>query len=97
MSHYAIGIDLGTTNCVLAATDLSQPDAAVEVLPVPQLVAANTVEARPTLPSFLYLGTAEETAQGTFRLPWGEPACAVGEWARRQGADAPVRPVAAAK
>ncbi len=28
MSHYAIGIDLGTTNCVLAYTDLSRPDLA---------------------------------------------------------------------
>ena len=97
MSNYAIGIDLGTTNNVLASTNLSHPEAAVEVLQVPQLVAANTVEARPSLPSFLYLGTQEETTQGAFRLPWGEPACAVGEWARRQGADSPARTVAAAK
>ncbi len=97
MSHYAIGIDLGTTNSVLAYTDLTCPDTTVDVLPMPQLVAANTVEARPTLPSFLYLGTAEETAQGAFRLPWCEAPCAVGEWARRQGADSPMRTVAAAK
>ncbi len=97
-SRYAIGIDLGTTNSVLACADLQAPHAVVEAVPVPQLVAAGTVESRPLLPSFLYLGTPDEQSQGALRLPWSStPDSAVGEWARRQGADVPDRTVAAAK
>ncbi len=67
---YAIGIDLGTTNSVLGYTKLGEENAKVELLPVPQLVAAGTVEARNVLPSFLYLGTEAEAAAGGFDLPW---------------------------
>lgn len=49
------------------------------------------------LPSFLYLGTPEEVEQGIFRLPWGTPPLAVGDWARRQGAEVPTRTVSGAK
>ncbi|HEX6985841.1 MAG TPA: Hsp70 family protein, partial [Planctomycetaceae bacterium] len=65
-------------------------------LPVPQLVAAGTVEARSALPSFLYLGTDAEV--GTFDLPWGQGRnYAVGEAARRRGAEVPDRTVVGAK
>jgi molecular chaperone DnaK (HSP70) len=95
--RYVIGIDLGTTNCVLAAVPLDAEAAAAEVLPIPQLVAASTVESRTMLPSFLYLATAEEAA-GTLDLPWRRKAAdAVGELARRQSADVPTRTVVAAK
>ena len=43
-SQYAIGIDLGTTNSVLAYTRLGDDKPQVSLLPVPQLVAAATVE-----------------------------------------------------
>ncbi len=95
---YSIGIDLGTTNSVLACIDLETEDAPVEVAAIPQLTAPGTVESRSMLPSFLYLGTAEEAGQGAFRLPWRETAShAVGEWARRRGAEVPTRTVAGAK
>lgn len=96
---YAIGIDLGTTNSVLAATRIDGDDehAAIEVIPIPQLTAAATVESRQTLPSFLYLGTASEADQAAFRGPWGAPPYAVGVWARSQAADVPTRTVAGAK
>ena len=54
-AQYVIGIDLGTTNSVLAYAALSEDKPQVQVLPVPQLVSANTLESRPVLPSFFYL------------------------------------------
>src|SRR3954471_8734853 len=80
-----IGIDLGTTNSALAwidpadAEDTSFPP--IHIFDIPQLVTAGHVEARRTLPSFLYL---EE----------GQP---VGTYAREQGAIVPTRLVHSAK
>ncbi len=80
-----VGIDLGTTNSALAwidpadAEDTSFPP--IHIFDIPQLVAANRVEARRTLPSFLFL---EE----------GQP---VGTYAREQGAIVPTRLVHSAK
>ena len=98
MSRYSIGIDLGTTNSVLAFTSLETDSAQVEVLPIPQLTAPGTVESRPLLPSFLYIGLEQEAASGVFDLPWAKgQRYAVGEYARRQGAEVPDRTVGAAK
>src|SRR5664280_2619589 len=80
-----IGIDLGTTNSALAYIDESETEdrdfPPVHIFETPQLVAAGRVEARRTLPSFLYL---EE----------GQP---VGVYAREQGALVPTRLVHSAK
>ncbi len=95
---YAVGIDLGTTNSVVAYLDLDADKPRIEVLPIPQVVAPGTTEARPMLPSFLYIPTAEERQGGIYDLPWGSaPAFVVGEWARQQSAAVPTRTVAAAK
>src|SRR5580658_2807591 len=80
-----VGIDLGTTNSALAwidpadAEDTSFPP--IHIFDIPQLVAANRIEPRRTLPSFLFL---EE----------GQP---VGTYAREQGAIVPTRLVHSAK
>ena len=56
LPRFVVGIDLGTTNCALAAVDTGAGDAAKPaVVPIPQVVSPGTVEARPLLPSFLYL------------------------------------------
>ncbi|MBN2217488.1 MAG: Hsp70 family protein [Pirellulales bacterium] len=97
-AQYAIGIDLGTTNSVLAFARLDGKQARPELLPVPQLVDAATVESRSALPSFLYLAGGHETRGGTFDLPWRAGAdFAVGQFARRQAAEVPDRTVSAAK
>jgi molecular chaperone DnaK (HSP70) len=98
MATYAIGIDLGTTNSVLAYARLDAEEPEVHVLPIPQLVAPATVESRFALPSFLYLGSEHEADSGNYDLPW-QPAGrdAVGELARKQAAETPTRTVAAAK
>ena len=97
--RYVIGIDLGTTHTALAYAEIAPVDggggARPEIAPIPQLVAAGTVEARPLLPSFLYLAHESEGPQA---LPW-DPArrFAVGEHARARGVDAPARLVSSAK
>ncbi len=97
-AQYAIGIDLGTTNCVLAYADLQQEVAEVQLLPIPQLVAPSTIDSKSSLPSFLYIGSDAEAASGTWNLPWQEgDSVAVGEVARRQSADLPTRTISAAK
>src|SRR3954468_12710275 len=101
MARYAIGIDLGTTHC---AVSYSNPEdgkprgAAQSMLPIPQLTAPGTVEARPLLPSFLYLPAAQEFPPGSLGLPWKPEASAfVGELARSHGAKVPTRLVSSAK
>src|SRR5689334_3012728 len=95
---YVIGIDLGTTNSVLAYAPLAGEKPEVQLLPIPQLVAAGVVESRTTLPSFLYLAEEHEASAGAFNLPWAESVqTVVGEFARQQSAEKPERTVAAAK
>ena len=102
-ARYAIGIDLGTTNCALSWYDLTgapdQPrDRGGSVLPIPQLTAVGTVEDRPLLPSFLYLPSPAEFPAGGLDLPWdAETREVVGEFARSHGIKVPTRLVASAK
>src|SRR5262245_36447774 len=87
MATYAIGIDLGTTNSVIAYTRLDQDTAQPQVLSVPQLVAPGTIESRFQLPSFLYLRNEHEAETGNEDLPWPQEGHdAVGELARQQAA-----------
>jgi len=95
-SRWIVGIDLGTTNCVLACIDTEAAEPAIEVVPVPQVVGPRRVEGRTLLPSFLYLASPEEV--GTVDLPWSERQdVAVGTYARERGAEVPVRLIASAK
>jgi len=97
-AKYAVGIDLGTTNSVLAYAPLEDEQAAVELLAIPQLVAPGSIESRTSLPSFLYLASPHEAGGGALDLPWSaEATTVVGEYARRQAAEVPDRTVSAAK
>ena len=107
MSEYLVGIDLGTTHTVVAYTR-SGIDSAdeVQVLPIPQLVAAGEVAARPLLPSVCYLYKTGELDAHDVGLPWLAAHAAdsdhgqgilVGEWARELGEKTPGRLVASAK
>jgi molecular chaperone DnaK (HSP70) len=98
MTRYCIGIDLGTTNSVVAYSRLEEEQPQVALLPIPQLVAARTVEDRTLLPSFLYLASPHESRGGALDLPWAAGReFAVGELARRQAAEVPDRTASAAK
>jgi len=96
--RFLIGIDLGTTNCAVAAVDTRRRHPRVEVFHVPQLAAPGVVEPRPVLPSFLYFPEPDEIAGGGIALPWDpHPDVIVGVMARDRGALAPARQVVSAK
>jgi len=97
-AKYVVGIDLGTTNSVIAYAELGSDQSDVRLLEIPQLVAPNTLETQTSLPSFLYLATESESQGGGLDVPWQENRnFAVGQMARRQSADVPDRTVGAAK
>ena len=97
-AQFVIGIDLGTTNSVLAYSALNEAQADVQLLPIPQLVAANTIESRSMLPSFLYQCTSDESAARSFALPWNtDVTFTAGHGARSLSAEFPDRTVGAAK
>ena len=90
-----IGIDLGTTHCAMAQVDVEAEGSRPEVVSVTQLVAQGSVQARPLLPSFLYLPHESEGAQA---LPWDpDRSFVVGEHARARGIESPLRLVSSAK
>lgn len=100
-SRYIVGIDLGTTNCVVAyldtqTTDVDHPD--IQLLRLPQLVTPGNVEEREMLPSFLYLPGASDFPSGSLMLPWADNLpFVVGTLARTRGAEVPGRLIASAK
>ena len=100
-SRYLIGIDLGTTNSVVAYIDTQEvADAGfpIRVFPVPQLVAHGEVRTLPALPSFLYFPTEDELSDGAVSATWDEdPPMVTGVLAREQGALVPSRQVSSAK
>jgi molecular chaperone DnaK (HSP70) len=103
-SRYVVGIDLGTTNSAVAYVDAATVDtatlpAALRTFGIAQLVAPSVVEARETLPSFLYQPAQGEFPAGALRLPWSkeDPSLAVGIFAREHGAVVPGRLIASAK
>lgn len=97
-AQFVVGIDLGTTNSVLSYAPLDADEMRIELLSIPQLVSAGTVESRTGLPSFLYLATEQESKGGSFDV-FGEKKrdFAVGEVARQQAAEVPDRTVSGAK
>ena len=97
--RFAIGIDLGTTNCVLAYVDLRAQNARPEVLPIPQLHSLGTVAKSPLLPSCFYFPTASEQALGPLNplAAEAEADFVVGAFARDQMNALPGRVIHSAK
>jgi hypothetical protein len=95
-----VGIDLGTTNCALAAVSADPTDEqpTIEVRQIAQLVNPGEVAPRSLLPSFLYLPSDVDFPAGSLALPWtSTPGPIAGELARKRGAENPVRLVSSAK
>lgn len=100
--QFIIGLDLGTTNSVLAYTRVSDLDQTEEpdthILEIPQLVGPGTVAAQQMLPSFIYMPGEKDAAPDALVLPWQDSArCIAGEFARKRGAEIPQRLVHSAK
>ena len=100
-SRFCIGIDLGTTNSVVAYAPLladgPKSEPALELLPIPQLIGPGQIESRLSLPSFLYLPREAEIE--SLKTPLvDDPAGGIaGHYARQQSAENPQRVVVAAK
>ncbi len=98
--QYSVGIDLGTTHCVLSYVDLSKEEDELtqEVMSIPQLSSPGVVEDKNQLPSFLYIAHEAEIAEGASTLPWSaKPEYLVGDIARNLGSKTPIRLVSSAK
>ncbi len=100
-TEFIVGIDLGTTNSIIAYTEATiqrgvKPN--IRVFEIPQLIAPGTIEKRDMLPSFIVMPASHEVGDNSFRLPWGEAGRApVGEYAKTRGAEIPERLISSAK
>ena len=109
--EFIIGIDLGTTNSIVAYTeaqisddqghDDQQPDnwtPEIKVLDIPQIISDGVVDNRSILPSFIYLPGSHEISDTGMSLPWNhENQTIVGEFARERGAEVPQRLISSSK
>lgn len=105
MSHYLVGIDLGTTHTVVAYGEKNAKGQMpfIRLFEIEQLVALGEVAPRPALPSVRYHPAPGELHEGDIQLPWpqtdmtGFPQGVVGSLALELGAQVPGRLVASAK
>jgi len=103
--RYAIGIDLGTTNCSMAYIDLHEPSGKPKVFDIPQWEQVGVYVAAASLPSFYYAPIKSEWKRGQLNLPHHakepivEPSVdfAVGRLARWQSSRTPGRVIHQAK
>jgi molecular chaperone DnaK (HSP70) len=88
MKRYCVGIDLGTSNTVLAYADAAagasldgSPSGSppIRVFEIEQLVSPGEVGARPLLPSVRYHAAQGELNAGDLQLPWSTSDHAAGD------------------
>jgi hypothetical protein len=100
-TRFSVGIDLGTTHCVLSYADLwhiDDEEFSPQVMAIPQLTSPGSVEEKQQLPSFIYQAHEAELAEDSISLPWtAKPDYLVGEIARNLGSKTPIRLVSSAK
>ncbi len=94
-ARFSVGIDLGTTNSVLAFVPLDG-DGTSEILTIPQWDSLTAMVDAPALPSFLYL--PEDAVRAQLRGDGGgEGAWVAGRLARSRAAESPGRVAHSAK
>jgi hypothetical protein len=103
-ARFSVGIDLGTTHCVLSYLDLSKtaedPTQKPELITmaIPQLTQPGLIEEKQQLPSFIYMAHESELNAADIALPWNaQPSVIAGSIARELGSKTPIRLVASAK
>jgi molecular chaperone DnaK (HSP70) len=100
MKQYIVGIDLGTSNTVVAFVETGTDK--ISIFDIDQLVGLGEVGARELLPSVRYHPAPGELAAGDLQLPWipndreTQPVV-IGHLARTLGAQVPGRLVTSAK
>ncbi|MGR5435337.1 Hsp70 family protein [Vibrio owensii] len=104
--RFLVGIDLGTTNTVVAYCEITDnlEQSEVSLFDIDQLIAPGEVVRKPLLPSFRYHPAVGQISPSDLTLPWeNEPVSGdisnviVGEWARELGAKVEGRQVSSAK
>ncbi|MCA0778728.1 hsp70 family protein [Vibrio vulnificus] len=104
--RYLVGIDLGTTNTVVAFCELTEnlQQSNVSLFDIDQLIGPGEVVRKPLLPSFRYHPANGQIAPADLTLPWENqtvagdiPNVIIGEWARELGAKVEGRQVSSAK
>src|SRR5471030_7976 len=101
MKRYIVGIDLGTSNTVVAYVEAGTDE--IRIFDIDQLVGLGEVGARELLPSVRYHPAQGELASGDLQLPWSGAdkremqAAVIGRLARTLGAQVPGRLVTSAK
>jgi molecular chaperone DnaK (HSP70) len=100
-SKYIVGIDLGTSNSILAYTPAEMNDPAgseIQILEIPQIIGPGSVAVRSMLPSFIFLPGEKDISPDALSLPWEKDVKqVVGEFARERGAELPQRLISSAK
>ncbi|MBM7035886.1 hsp70 family protein [Vibrio ulleungensis] len=102
---YLVGIDLGTTHCVVAFASIdANPNEPINLLPIPQLIGPGQVADRLSLPSFRFHPHSTQFSVADLTLPWqqqpvlgDEQPAIIGEWARELGTHSPSQLVSSAK
>ncbi|MBN3803954.1 hypothetical protein GXB81_12955, partial [Paraburkholderia sp. Ac-20336] len=74
MKRYSVGIDLGTSNTVLAYAETGSHE--IRVFGIEQLVSPGEVAARPLLPSVRYHAAEGELSAADLPLPWSAASAA---------------------
>ncbi|ANW23270.1 molecular chaperone DnaK [Vibrio coralliilyticus] len=104
--RFLVGIDLGTTNTVVAYCEITDnlEQSEVSLFDIDQLIGPGEVVRKPLLPSFRYHPAVGQISPSDLTLPWeNEPVygdisnVVVGEWARELGAKVEGRQVSSAK
>ncbi|EID0691073.1 Hsp70 family protein [Vibrio vulnificus] len=104
--RYLVGIDLGTTNTVVAFCELTEnlQQSNVSLFDIDQLIGPGEVVRKPLLPSFRYHPANGQIAPADLTLPWENQNVPgditnviIGEWARELGAKVEGRQVSSAK
>ncbi|MBF0227408.1 MAG: Hsp70 family protein [Desulfobacterales bacterium] len=98
---YIIGIDLGTTNSIIAYTETTIEKGVkpkIKVLEIPQLVGSGVIEKRNMLPSFIYVPGKHDVSEKSLSLPWDENnKIAIGEYAKDRGSELPQKLISSSK
>ncbi len=98
MSRYLVGIDLGTTNCVVCYIDKTAESSVPILFKIPQLSDPGELKEEVILPSFVYIPDENDIPEGSLALPWKEKQeLAVGELARKMSPKVPTKVVASVK
>lgn len=96
-AKYLIGIDLGTTNCTMAFSQI-ESHSDIKQFAIPQITASGTQDDKLTLPSFLYFPLPEELKTKVAGISWDpKRSLCVGAFSQQRGAELPTRLITSAK